>query len=82
MKIKKSPKLWLDRMTLPVIAAPMFLISGPELVAASCKNGIIGSFPAPNARPIEVLDEWMGQLNEELTLAKETNPEMKISPWQ
>ena len=46
-------------MQLPVFAAPMFLISGPDLVLEACKAGIIGAFPTPNARPIDVLDQWM-----------------------
>ena len=45
-----------SRLTLPLICAPMFLVSGPDLVIAACRSGIIGSFPAPNARPLEVLD--------------------------
>ncbi|MFN3214838.1 MAG: NAD(P)H-dependent flavin oxidoreductase [Henriciella sp.] len=51
-----------DRIILPMIAAPMFLVSGPELVAATCDAGVIGSFPFPNARSIEVLDEWLDGL--------------------
>jgi nitronate monooxygenase len=47
------------RLRLPAIAAPMFLVSGPELVLAACKAGIVGSFPANNARTIEVLDQWL-----------------------
>ncbi len=81
MTRKALPKHWLDNLELPVIAAPMFLVSGPDLVAAACKNGVIGAFPAPNARPIEVLDEWMGRLNGELEKAREENPERKIAPW-
>ena len=78
---KALPKPWLDQMTLPVIAAPMFLVSGPELVAACCKAGVIGSFPAPNARPIDVLDEWMGRLNRILDDARKNHPDQKIAPW-
>lgn len=51
------------RLRLPAIAAPMFLVSGPELVLAACKAGIVGSFPANNARTIEVLDQWMGEVS-------------------
>lgn len=51
----------LDRCTLPVMAAPMFLVSGPELVIASAKAGILGAFPAPNARNVEMLDDWLRQ---------------------
>lgn len=51
----------MDRSTLPMMAAPMFLVSGPELVIACAKAGIIGSYPAANARNIEVLDDWMAR---------------------
>ena len=49
-------------LRLPMIAAPMFLVSGPDLVLACCRAGIVGSFPAPNARTAEVLDDWMGRI--------------------
>ena len=52
----------LNNLRLPVIVAPMFLVSGPELVIASCKSGLIGSFPGPNARTIEELESWMSQI--------------------
>lgn len=78
---KTLPESWLDSLTVPAIAAPMFLVSGPELVKATCLNGVIGSFPAPNARPIEVLESWIAQLKEELGKAKEQNPTQKIAPW-
>ena len=48
----------IERMDLPVIAAPMFLVSGPDLVLAACREGIIGSFPTPNARDVDILDDW------------------------
>jgi len=51
-----------DRLRLPVIAAPMFLISGPDLVIAACKAGIVGAFPTPNARSIDQLDDWMTRI--------------------
>lgn len=80
--MKKSiPETWWSQLKLPVISAPMFLVSGPELVKNCCLNGVIGSFPAPNARPIEVLDDWMGQLNEELEAARGLDPNRKIAPW-
>ena len=63
------PKLFQGRMTAPVIAAPMFLVSGPHLVIACCRAGIAGTFPALNARPLEVLDEWLTQINAELGAA-------------
>jgi len=51
-------------LKLPAIAAPMFIVSGPQLVMAQCRAGIVGSFPALNARPISQLDEWLAELNE------------------
>ena len=78
---KSIPKSWWNQLRLPAISAPMFLVSGTELVKACCLNGVIGSFPAPNARPIEVLDQWMGQLNEELAEARAADPTRKIAPW-
>jgi nitronate monooxygenase len=80
MKIS-IPESWWNQLKLPVISAPMFLVSGTELVKNCCLNGVIGSFPAPNARPIEVLDQWMGQLNEELEEARALDPSRKIAPW-
>ena len=53
----------LDGLRLPVIVAPMFLVSGPKLVIASSNAGLIGSFPGPNARTVEELEEWMQQIN-------------------
>jgi nitronate monooxygenase len=72
---------WWNQLTLPVIAAPMFLVSGIELVKSCCLNGIIGSFPAPNARSIEILEKWMESLNQELTEIKWKEPHRKIAPW-
>ncbi len=53
------PSNFKDKLSMPVIGAPLFLVSGPDLVIAQCKAGIIGSFPALNARPQHVLDEWI-----------------------
>ncbi len=53
-------------LALPAIAAPMFLVSGPDLVIAACRSGIIGSFPAPNARTLDILEEWMDRITREL----------------
>lgn len=53
---------WRGRLKLPLVAAPMFLISGPELVLAACREGVIGSFPTPNARTVAVLDEWLDSI--------------------
>ncbi len=68
-------------LRLPVVNAPMFLVSGPELVIASCCAGIIGSFPTHNARPIEALDTWMGTITERLEQARLENPAKRIAPW-
>jgi len=56
-----------DALTLPLIAAPMFLVTGPELVIAACANGVIGSFPCANTRTIEALDEWITEIGERLS---------------
>lgn len=68
-------------MRLPVIAAPMFLVSGPELVLAACRAGIGGAFPTPNARPIDVLDQWMRQITEGLAAIRRSEPDVKLGPW-
>lgn len=68
-------------LSLPVFAAPMFLISGPELVLAACKAGIIGAFPTPNARPIAELDQWMKQITEGLAQAREAQGADTVGPW-
>lgn len=61
-------------MRLPLVAAPMFLVSGPELVLAACRAGIIGAFPAPNARSIEILDQWLGGISAGHAAAAATTP--------
>lgn len=68
-------------LRLPVVAAPMFLISGPELVLAACKAGIIGAFPTPNARPVSVLADWMHQITEGLAQARDAQANATIAPW-
>ena len=70
-----------DRLRLPVIASPLFIISGPELVIAQCKAGIIGSFPALNARPSGVLDEWLHRITEELAAHNRDNPDRPAAPY-
>ena len=55
-----------DRLRLPVMGSPLFIISNPDLVLAQCKAGIIGSFPSLNARPLSQLDEWLHRITEEL----------------
>lgn len=68
-------------LRLPVFAAPMFLISGPELVLAACKAGIIGAFPTPNARPIAELDAWMRRITEGLAQARDEPGAGTFGPW-
>ncbi|MFC3885032.1 NAD(P)H-dependent flavin oxidoreductase [Bacillus songklensis] len=70
-----------NHIVLPAIVAPMFLISGPELVIESCKAGIIGSFPLLNARTVDILEEWMKQITEELEEISAKEPERRIAPW-
>jgi len=66
---------------MPVIGSPLFLVSGPELVIAQCKAGIIGSFPALNARPQHVLEEWIIRIKTELAEYQEQNPNAKVAPF-
>ena len=70
----------LQDLSLPVIASPMFIASGPALVAAQCKAGIVGSFPALNARPAELLDTWLTDLQRELAAYQDANPGVKVGP--
>jgi nitronate monooxygenase len=72
--------LVLQDLTLPVIASPMFIASGPALVAAQCKAGIVGSFPALNARPAELLDVWLTDLQSELAAYQTANPGARVGP--
>ncbi|MFC0187298.1 NAD(P)H-dependent flavin oxidoreductase [Fictibacillus aquaticus] len=71
----------MNNMQLPVINAPMFLVSSPALVIESCKSGIIGSFPLLNARTSEILEEWMMTIKTALSEAKEQDVDRKIGPW-
>ena len=70
-----------DNLSIPVIGSPLFIISGPELVIAQCKAGIIGSFPALNARPQYVLEEWIVRIKTELAEYKAENPDAKVAPF-
>ena len=70
-----------DRLRLPVIGSPLFIISTPDLVIAQCKAGIIGSFPALNARPSGVLDEWLQRITEELTAHNRDHPDRPAAPY-
>ena len=70
-----------ENISIPVIGAPLFLVSGPDLVIAQCKAGIIGSFPALNARPQHVLEEWIIRIKTELAEFQEQNPDAKVAPF-
>lgn len=70
-----------DNLRLPIIGSPLFIISGPELVIAQCKAGIVGSFPALNARPQSLLDEWLHQITEELAAHNRDNPDRPAAPF-
>ena len=71
----------LDRLRLPVIGAPLFIVSNPDLVIAQCKAGIVGSFPALNARPQSLLDEWLHRVTEELAAWDRANPDRPSAPF-
>ncbi|MDP3870591.1 nitronate monooxygenase family protein [Phenylobacterium sp.] len=75
------PPILSERLRIPVIASPLFIISGPELVIAQCKAGIVGSFPALNARPVSQLDEWLAQITEELADWDRKNPDRLSAPF-
>jgi nitronate monooxygenase len=70
-----------DRLRLPIIGAPLFIVSTPALVMAQCKAGIVGSFPALNARPASQLDDWLAQITEELADYARANPRAKVAPF-
>ena len=78
MKISKGLPF---SLRVPVVSAPMFLVSGPALVLAACKAGIVGAFPTPNARPIEVLESWMQEITGGLERMRDEQPAHSIGPW-
>lgn len=75
------PPILKDRLSIPVIGSPLFIVSVPDLVIAQCKAGIVGSFPALNARPAEKLDEWLTQIKEELAAHDRAHPERPSAPF-
>ncbi|MBL8490731.1 MAG: nitronate monooxygenase [Rhodocyclaceae bacterium] len=75
------PPILADNLALPVIGSPMFIVSQPDLVLAQCKAGIVGSFPALNARPKELLDEWLGRITAELAAERAAHPGKKVAPF-
>ncbi len=70
-----------DRLRLPVIGSPLFIVSNPDLVIAQCKAGIVGSFPALNARPQSLLDEWLHRITEELAAWDREHPDQPSAPF-
>jgi len=76
-----TPNLLWSQMRIPVIGAPMFIVSGPELVIEQFKAGIVGSFPALNARPKEALEEWLETIESELESARLAHPDRPIAPY-
>jgi nitronate monooxygenase len=83
MNCEGSDMAWpekLQQLSLPVIGAPMFIISNPKLVIAQCTNGVIGAFPALNARPEPMLDDWLSQITSELAAFEKTNPGAEVAP--
>ena len=70
-----------DTLRLPVVAAPLFIISNADLLIAECKAGIVGSFPALNARPIEVLDQWLARITDELDRHNQETPDSPAAPF-
>lgn len=70
-----------QQMTLPVICSPMFIVSSPTLVIEQCKSGVIGSMPALNARPSELLDDWLAQISETLDDVRSKEPGRKVAPY-
>jgi nitronate monooxygenase len=71
----------LNDLRIPVVGAPMFLVSGPDLVIAQCKAGVLGSFPALNARPQELLDTWLTQIEEALAAHRTAHPDAIVAPY-
>jgi nitronate monooxygenase len=70
-----------DRLRLPIIGSPLFIVSGPDLVIAQCKAGIVGAFPALNARPQSLLDEWLHRITEELAAHNRAHPDRPAAPF-
>ncbi|HZU50560.1 MAG TPA: nitronate monooxygenase, partial [Sphingomicrobium sp.] len=71
----------LRNLRIPVIGSPMFIVSNPKLVIAQCTSGIVGSFPALNARPAALVDEWLHEITETLASWNSTNPERPAAPY-
>ncbi len=75
------PQSLVNALALPVVGSPLFIVSGPELVVAQCKAGVVGSFPALNARPVDRLDEWLTRIENELGEYQALHPDKKVAPY-
>ena len=75
------PKALEGKLRLPLIGAPLFIVSNPKLVTEQCKAGIVGSFPALNARPQSLLDEWLTEIKDSLAQYKGENPDQPVAPY-
>ena len=75
------PPQFKDKLRLPIIGAPLFIASGKDMVVEQCVNGIIGTFPAVNARPQETLVDWIAEIRERLAAAQARNPSARIAPF-
>jgi nitronate monooxygenase len=75
------PAALANRLRLPVIGAPLFIVSNPELVIAQCTSGVAGAFPSLNARPISQLDEWLSQITEALATWDRAHPDTPSAPF-
>ncbi|MCY4237539.1 MAG: nitronate monooxygenase [Rhodospirillaceae bacterium] len=76
-----TPAEALQSLSLPMFAAPMFLVSGPDLVVEACKAGIVGAFPTPNCRTVEGLKRWMEEITGRLAEAQAEDPARRVAPW-
>jgi nitronate monooxygenase len=75
------PAILNGRLSVPAIASPLFIVSNPDLALAQCKAGVVGSFPALNARPQELLDDWLHRMREELSAYDAAHPERPSAPF-
>ena len=71
----------LSNLPLPIIGSPLFIISNPKLVIEQCKAGVVGSMPALNARPAELLDAWLAEITEALAAHDAANPQQRAAPF-
>ena len=75
------PPILQNRLSVPVVGSPLFIISNPDLVIAQCKAGVVGSFPALNARPAELLETWLQRITRELAEYDAQHPDKPSAPF-